>query len=77
LLENKDQDIRGVACQALGRIGVAAEIAERHLERLAERDPVDFVRRAAERARARIRLSESRRTRAVRPPMPGKIAGKS
>lgn len=59
LLDHENQDTRGVACQALGRIGVAAGIADRRLERLARQDPVDFVRRAAVRARANIHLRGS------------------
>ena len=54
VLKHSHRDSRGAACEALGRIGSAAHGATEALSAVAEGDPVDFVRRAAQRANAEI-----------------------
>ena len=54
ILKHSHRDSRGAACEALGRIGSAAHGATEALSAVAEGDPVDFVRRAAQRANAEI-----------------------
>ena len=54
ILKHSHRDTRGAACEALGRIGSVTHGATEALAVVAQRDPVDFVRRAARRANAEI-----------------------
>ena len=58
LLAAADADLRGAACQALGKLGPAASSARQRLRQLANQDPVDFVRQAAQQAARQLDSQE-------------------
>ncbi|MEO2021736.1 MAG: HEAT repeat domain-containing protein, partial [Pirellulaceae bacterium] len=58
LLAAADADLRGAACQALGKLGPAASSARQRLQQLANQDPIDFVRQAAQQAARQLDSQE-------------------
>ena len=58
LLADADADLRGAACQALGKLGPAASSARQRLQQLANQDPIDFVRQAAQQAARQLDSQE-------------------
>ena len=59
LLAAADADLRGAACQTLGKLGPAATSARPRLQQLANQDPIDFVRQAAQQAARHLDSPES------------------
>ena len=59
LMTDADADLRGAACQALGKLGPTATSARQRLQQLANQDPIDFVRQAAQQAAQQLDFLQS------------------
>jgi len=59
-LGDENQDVRGAACEALGRIGLRSRSVVDGLEKVAQSDPIDFVRLAARNAQKTLRNNPDR-----------------